>query len=114
MGRRHEPGVAWGSRVLACSTVIAVSTFCTWPMSSLEAPFGSAIASFGSGADVQTILFAVRLDACREAIIALRLRSKSVAMSTWPELTAISFAAWVAPSLYFQKVFGSIFHTSFA
>ena len=23
-------------------------------------------------------------------------------MSTWPELTAISLAAWVAPSLYFQ------------
>jgi hypothetical protein len=33
-----------------------------------------------------------------DSIIAFRLRSKSVAQSTWPLATAISLAAWVAPS----------------
>ena len=37
-----------------------------------------------------------------------------VAMSTWPEDTETSLAPWVAPSVYFQKVLGSIFQTSLA
>ena len=71
------------------------------------------MASFGRGSEVQTILLASSFT-LPAAIIALRLRSKSVARSTWPEDTATSLAAWVAPSLYCQNNFGSIFQTSLA
>src|SRR5262245_60861512 len=70
------------------------------------------MASFGNGSDVQNTLVLPSLIR-PEAIIALRLRSKSVARSTCPACTAISLAGCVAPSEYFQNVFGSIFHTAF-
>ena len=71
----------------------------------------TTMASFGSGSDVQTILLASRLT-MPPSIMAVRLRSKSVARSTLPEETAISLAAWVAPSRYCQNAFGSIFQIS--
>jgi hypothetical protein len=58
---------------------------------------GTAMASLGSGSDCQTILVA-SLPSLPDSIIAFRFRSKSVAQSTWPLATAISLAAWVAPS----------------
>jgi hypothetical protein len=51
----------------------------------------------GERSDCQTILVA-SLPSLPDSIMALRLRSKSVAQSTWPLATAISLAAWVAPS----------------
>ena len=87
--------------------------FCTCADRSRGASTGSTIASLGSGSEVQIILLEPSFT-LPAAIIVLRLRSKSVAMSTCSALTAISFAAWVAPSLYFQKARGSIFHTSLA
>ncbi len=80
---------------------MAVRIFCTWAPISFGALAGRAIASLGSGSEVQMILLLSSLMRPL-AIMALRLRSKSVAMSTWPELTAISLAGCVAPSLYFQ------------
>src|SRR5262245_22602429 len=69
------------------------------------------MASLGSGSEVQTILL-LSAFTLPDSTIELRLRSKSVGRSTWPLCTAISLAAVVAPSLYFQNVFGSIFQTS--
>src|SRR5262249_55770548 len=66
---------------------------------------GTAIASLGSGSDVQTTSVA-RRSSLPPSIIALRLRSKSVAQSTCPLATEISLAAWVAPSEYAKYSLG--------
>ena len=68
-----------------------------WAARSGDVPFGTAIASLGRGADVHTILLASGFT-LPLSIMALRLRSKSVAKSTCPFETATSFAAWVDPS----------------
>jgi hypothetical protein len=70
-------------------------------------PLRTAIASLGSGSEVQTTSVAV-FSSRPDSIIAFRLRSKSVAQSTWPLATDISLAACVAPSEYAKKVFGSM------
>src|SRR5262249_48786064 len=70
-------------------------------------PCRAAIASLGSGSDCQTISVAA-FSSLPDSIIALRLRSKSVAQSTCPLATAISFAACVAPSEYWKYSFGLI------
>src|SRR5262245_18430777 len=67
--------------------------------------FGTAIASLGRGSDVHTTSVAVR-SSLPPSIIALRLRSKSVAQSTWPLATEISFAACVEPSEYAKYSLG--------
>src|SRR2546430_10701657 len=70
-------------------------------------PRRTAIASFGRGSDRQTISVAL-LSSLPDSIIAVRLRSKSVAQSACPLATAISFAACVAPSAYWKYSFCSM------
>ena len=70
-------------------------------------PLRTAMASLGSGSDCQTISVAF-LSSLPDSIIAVRFRSKSVAQSTCAAATAISFAAWVAPSEYTKYSFGLI------
>src|SRR6202022_3007403 len=69
-------------------------------------PWRTARASLGSGSDCHTTSVAAR-SSLPDSIIAVRLRSKSVAQSAWPLATLISLAAWVAPSEYAKRVFGS-------
>ena len=68
-------------------------------------PLGTAMASLGRGSDVHTTSVAF-FSSLPPSIMALRLRSKSVAQSTWPLATAISLAACVAPSEYVEVLLG--------
>ena len=67
----------------------------------------TAIASLGRGSDCQTIAVA-SAGKLPPSIMAVRLRSKSVARSTCFSATAISLAACVAPSEYWKYCCGSI------
>src|SRR5215470_5904405 len=70
-------------------------------------PLRTAMASLGRGSDSHTISVAF-LSSLPDSIMAVRFRSKSVAQSTWPDATAISLAAWVAPSEYVKYSLGLI------
>src|SRR5216110_1388416 len=91
--------------VLAWASVISTSICWMRRARAGSKVLGTAMASLGKGSDVHTTSVAFR-SSRPPSIMALRLRSKSVAQSTCPLATEISLAAWVAPSEYAKYSLG--------